>query len=202
MAEVTAEQVRQLREKSGAGMLDCKKALDEAGGDANKAMDLLRLRGEAIAQAKSSRATRQGRIHSYIHHTGTVGVLLEINCETDFVGRNPEFHELASDLAMHIAACAPPYLSHEDVPAEVIEKEKQIYRAQALSEGKPEKVLDRIVEGRMTKFYEENCLLEQRFVRDEEITVKQLIQQKAGKVRENIAVRRFVRFQLGEPIEG
>jgi len=201
MAEVTAEQVRQLREKSGAGMLDCKKALDEAGGDLNKAMDLLRLRGEAIAQAKSSRAARQGRIHSYIHHTGTVGVLLEINCETDFVGRNPEFHELASDIAMHVAARAPRYLSHDDVPAEVIEKEKQIYRAQALSEGKPEKVVDRIVEGRMVKFYEENCLLEQRFVRDEDITVKQLIQQKVGKVRENIAVRRFVRFQLGESLE-
>jgi len=201
MAEITADMVRQLREKSGAGMLDCKKALDESGGDVNKAMDWLRQRGQAIAQKKSSRATKQGRIHSYIHHTGTVGVLLELNCETDFVARNPEFHELATNVSMHIAARAPRYVSRDQVPAEVIEKEKQIYRALALNEGKPEKIVDKIAEGRLVKFYEENCLLDQPYVREETMTVNALIQQKIAKVGENITIRRFVRYQLGEAIE-
>jgi len=201
MGEVTAEKVRQLREKSGAGMLDCKKALDETSGDMNKAMDWLRERGQAIAQKKSSRATRQGRIHSYIHHTGTVGVLLELTCETDFVARNPEFQELATNLSMHIAARAPRYLSREQVPAEVLEKEKQIYRVLALKEGKPEKIVDKIAEGRLTKFFEEYCLLDQPFIREEKMTVGALLEQKIAKVGENITVRRFVRYQLGESLE-
>lgn len=201
MAEVTAEKVRQLREKSGAGILECKKALEKAGGDENKAMDILRQSGQAIAQSKSSRATKQGRIHSYIHHTGTVGVLLELTCETDFVARNPEFHELATDISMHIAARAPRFLSREQVPAVVMEKEKAIYRQQALHEGKPEKILDKIAEGKLTKFYQEHCLLDQPFVKDEDITIKQLIEQKIAKIRENITVRRFVRYQLGESPE-
>jgi len=201
MAEGSAERVRQLREKSGAGILDCKKALEEAGGDMNKAMDCLRQRGQAKAQEKSSRATRQGRIHSYIHHTGTVGVLLELNCETDFVARNPEFHELATDISMHVAARAPRYISRDQVPAEVIEKEKQIYRTIALNEGKPEKIVDRIAEGRLAKFYEEHCLLDQPFIRDENLTVAALLQEKIAKVGENITVRRFVRYQLGETLE-
>ena len=201
MAEITAEMVRQLREKSGAGMLDCKKALDASKGDVNKAMDRLRERGQAKAQQKSSRATKQGRIHSYIHHTGTVGVLLEINCETDFVARNPEFHELASNISMHIAARAPRYVSRNEIPDVVIEKEKSIYRTLALNEGKPEKVVDKIAEGRLVKFFEEYCLLDQAYVREEKMTIGELIQQKIAKVGENITVRRFVRYQLGETIE-
>jgi elongation factor Ts len=201
MAKVTAEMVRQLREKSGAGMLDCKRALEEAAGDINKAMDWLRERGQAIAQKKSSRATRQGRIHSYIHHTGTVGVLLEVNCETDFVARNPEFQELATNLSMHIAARGPLYVSAEEIPAPVIEKEKELYRQQALNEGKPEKIVDKIAEGKVKKYYSENCLLDQAFVRDEEITVQQLLEQKIAKLGENIGIRRFVRYQLGETLD-
>lgn len=202
MAQVTVEMVRELREKSGAGMLDCKRALEESGGDLNKAMDWLRRRGQAIAQKKSSRATKQGLIHSYIHHTGTVGVLLEINCETDFVARNPEFQQLATDLAMHIAARSPRYISVDDVPAEVIEKEKQMYREQALKEGKPEKVVDRIAEGKVRKFFvQENCLMDQPFVKDEDMTVRELVQSKVAKLGENITIRRFVRYQLGEAFE-
>ncbi len=200
MAEVTSEMVRQLREKTGAGMLDCKKALDASGGDMNKAVDWLREKGQAIAQKKSSRATKQGRIHSYIHHTGTVGVLIELNCETDFVARNPEFHELATDLAMHVAARAPRYLSRNEVPADVLERERAIYRQLALNEGKPEKIVDKIAEGRLAKFYEENCLLDQPFIREEKITVGDLIKQKIAKMGENITLRRFVRYQLGEEI--
>jgi len=201
MAEITAERVRQLREKTGAGVLDCKNALTETNGDMNKAVDWLRQRGQAKAQQKSSRATKQGRVHSYIHHTGTVGVLLELNCESDFVARNPAFHELATDLSMHIAARAPRYLSRDQVPASVLEREKQIYRAMALNEGKPEKVVDKIAEGRLVKFYEENCLLDQLFVRDEKMTIRSLVEQKIAKMGENITVRRFIRYQLGESLE-
>ncbi|MCX8036678.1 MAG: translation elongation factor Ts [Candidatus Sumerlaeia bacterium] len=200
MAEVTSEMVRQLREKTGAGMLDCKKALEASGGDMNKAVDWLREKGQAIAQKKSSRATKQGRIHSYIHHTGTVGVLIELNCETDFVARNPEFHELATDLAMHVAARAPRYLSRDEVPADVLDRERAIYRQLALNEGKPEKIVDKIAEGRLAKFYEENCLLDQPFIREEKTTVGDLIKQKIAKMGENITLRRFVRYQLGEEI--
>jgi len=201
MAEITGEMVRQLREKTGAGIVDCKKALQATAGDTNKAVDWLREKGQAIAQKKSSRATKQGRIHSYIHHTGTVGVLLELNCETDFVARNPEFHELATNISMHVAARAPRYVSRDQVPPDVIEKEKQIYRALALNEGKPEKIVDKIAEGRMAKFYEENCLLDQPYVREESITIGDLLKQKIAKVGENMAIRRFVRYQLGETIE-
>jgi elongation factor Ts len=201
MAEITAAMVRELREKSGAGMLDCKKALEESGGDQNKAMDWLRAKGQAKAQSKSSRATKQGRIHSYIHHTGTVGVLLELNCETDFVARNPEFLELATDISMHIAARAPMVVSSDQIPGDVLEREKAIYKQQALSEGKPEKMLDKISEGRLRKFYEEACLLNQSFVRNEDITVQELVQQKIAKMGENITIRRFARYQLGENVE-
>lgn len=201
MAEISAEMVRVLREKSGAGILDCKRALQETGGDMNKAMDWLRQHGQAKAQKKSSRATQQGRIQSYIHHTGTVGVLLEINCETDFVARNPEFQELSTDIAMQIAAVAPRYVSKEEIPGEVLEKEKQLYRAQAIEEGKPEQVADKIAEGKMRKFFfEENCLLEQPFVKDDKVKIGDLIQQKIAKLGENITVRRFARYQLGESL--
>ncbi len=201
MAEITATMVRDLREKSGAGMLDCKKALLESSGDFNKAMDWLRAKGAAKAAGKSSRATKQGRIVSYIHHTGTVGVLLEINSETDFVARNPEFLEMATDISMHIAARAPMVVSPEQIPADVLEREKAIYRQQALSEGKPEKMLDKITEGRLRKFYEDVCLLNQRFVKNEDITIAELVQQKIAKMGENITIRRFTRYQLGESVE-
>jgi elongation factor Ts len=201
MAEIKSEMVRQLREKTGAGIVDCKKALEATNGDMNKAIDWLREKGQAIAQKKSSRATKQGRIHSYIHHTGTVGVLLELNCETDFVARNPEFHELATNISMHIAARAPRFVSRDQVPAAVVEKEKQIYRTLALNEGKPEKIVDRIAEGRMAKFYEEHCLLDQPYVREESLTIGELLKQKIAKVGENMTIRRFVRYQLGETIE-
>jgi elongation factor Ts len=201
MAESKSALIRGLREKSGAGMLDCKRALDESDGDINKAMDWLRARGQAIAKQKSSRAARQGRIHSYIHHTGTVGVLLEINCETDFVARNPEFQALATDISMHIAARSPSWVAPENIPADVIDKEKEIYRSQALNEDKPEKIVDRIAEGKLKKYYEDNCLLSQPFVRDEDVTVGDQIKQVIAKVGENIVVRRFARYQLGETLE-
>ena len=202
MAEITAGLVRALREKTGAGILECKRALEEAGGDMNKAVDVLRRRGQAKAEKKSSRATKQGLIHSYIHHTGTVGVLLEINCETDFVARNPEFQELATDLAMQIAAASPRYIVKEEIPQAIQDKERELYRTQAVAEGKPEPVADKIAEGKLRKFFfEETCLFEQPFVKDDSVKVGQLIQQKIAKMGENITVRRFVRYQLGETLE-
>ena len=195
---VTAQQVQELRRKTGAGIMDCKRALAEAEGDIEKAVTLLRKQGVARADARLSRQATEGVISSYIHAGGRIGVLVELNCETDFVARTDEFQELACNLAMHIAAEQPRYLRHEEVPEDVIEKEKEVYRALAVTEGRPEKVLDRIVEGRLGKFYSEVCLLEQPYVRDDQMTVGQLIKEAMVKLGEHIVVRRFMRYQLGE----
>jgi elongation factor Ts len=194
---ITAEMVKSLREKTGVGMMECKKALAETGGDMDKAVEYLRQRGLATAQKKAVRAASQGLIGSYIH-MDRIGVLVEVNCETDFVARTGEFRDLAKDLAMHVAAASPQYASREDVPQEVIEKEKEIYRTQV--QGKPANVVDRIVEGKLEKFFEEVCLPDQVFIKDPEgkKKVKDLITEKVAKIGENIVVRRFVRYQLGE----
>ena len=198
MAEVTAALVKDLRERTGAGMMECKKALVEAKGDIGDAEVLLRKWGIASAGKKSSRATKQGLIGSYIHHGGQLGVLVEVNCESDFVARTDDFKELVHDLAMHIAAADPRFIRKEDVTADALEKEKDIARARALGEGKPEKVLDKIVEGRLQKFYEEVCLLEQPFVKEATLTIGQLVKTKIAKLGENISVARFVRFKVGD----
>ena len=198
MAEVTAALVKDLRERTGAGMMECKKALVEAKGDIGDAEVLLRKWGIASAGKKSTRATKQGLIGSYIHHGGQLGVLVEVNCESDFVARTDDFIELVHDLAMHIAAADPHFIRKEDVTADILEKEKDIARARALGEGKPEKILDKIVEGRLQKFYEEVCLLEQPFVKEATLTVGQLVKTKIAKLGENIGVARFVRFKVGD----
>jgi len=198
---ITAEMVKELREKTGAGMMDCKKALEDAGGDMDKAIELLRERGLAKAAKKASRVAAEGIVESYIHGNGRIGVLVEINCETDFVARNEEFRQFAKDIAMQIAAANPKYVSREEVPPEVIEKEKAILRQQALNEGKPENVVDRIVEGRLEKFFEEVCLLEQPWIKNPDMKIKDLLTEKIAKIGENIVIRRFARFERGEGIE-
>lgn len=198
MATVTHDMVKELREKTGAGIMDCKKALSDAGGDMEKAVDLLRQKGLAIAAKKSSREAREGIIGSYIHAGGKIGVLVEVNCETDFVARNPEFQELVKDIAMQIAWSNPPYLRREDVPETVIDREREIYRGQARESGKPEHVIEKIVEGKMEKFFNDSCLLEQPFIKDSSLTLNDLIGQKIAKIGENIIVKRFTRYQLGE----
>jgi len=198
MAEITPQMVKELREKTGAGIMDCKKALQECQGDLEKAVESLRKKGLATAAKKASRATNEGLIHSYIHMGGKIGVLIEVNCETDFVARTEEFKELVHNLAMQVAASSPLYVSKEDVPEDALEKERRLYREQALEQGKPEKVIDRIVEGKLNKFYQEVCLLEQPFIREPEKTVSQLITEHIARLGENIRVKRFVRFQLGE----
>jgi elongation factor Ts len=198
MAEITAALVKELRERTGAGMMECKKALVEAKGDIGDAEVVLRKHGIASAGKKASRATKQGLIGSYIHHGGQLGVLAEVNCESDFVARTDDFIELVHDVAMHIAAADPRYIRKEDVPAEVLEKEREIARGRALLEGKPEKILDRIVEGRIAKFYEEVCLLDQPFVKEATLTVEQLVKTKIAKLGENITISRFVRFKVGD----
>jgi len=197
MAEITAQLVKDLRERTGAGMMECKSALKEANGDLGEAEVVLRKRGIASAGKKSARATRQGLIGTYIHHGGQLGVMLELNCESDFVARTDDFKELVHDLAMHIAAANPLYVRKEDVPPEVLEKEKEIQKARAIGEGKPEKVADKIVEGRMSKFYEEVCLYNQPFVKENTLTVEELIKTKIAKLGENISVARFTRFKVG-----
>ncbi|MGA2270795.1 MAG: translation elongation factor Ts [Bryobacteraceae bacterium] len=198
MAEITAALVKDLRERTGAGMMECKRALVEAKGDIGEAEVLLRKWGIASAAKKSSRATRQGLIGSYIHHGGQLGVLVEVNCESDFVARTDVFKELVHDIAMHIAAADPRFIRQEDVPADVLDKEKEIARARAVLEGKPEKILDKIVEGRIGKFYEEVCLLDQPFVKEATLTVGQLVKTKIAKLGENIGIARFVRFKVGD----
>jgi elongation factor Ts len=198
MAEITAALVKELRERTGAGMMECKKALVEAKGDIADAEVVLRKHGIASAGKKASRATKQGLIGSYIHHGGQLGVLVEVNCESDFVARTDDFIELVHDIAMHIAAADPRYIRKEDVPADILEKEREIARARALLEGKPEKILDRIVDGRIAKFYEEVCLLDQPFVKEATLTVEQLVKTKIAKLGENITVSRFVRFKVGD----
>ena len=198
--KITTEMVRELREATSAGIMDCRKALDAAEGDFDKAVDYLREKGLAKAAKRMSREAKDGKIESYIHAGGRIGVLLEINCETDFVARTDEFQELAHDVAMQIAAMAPKYVTREDVPEEVIDHERELYRTQALDEGKPERIVDRIVEGRLEKFFAESCLMEQAFIRDEDQTIEDLIKANITKTGENIIVRRFVRYQLGESV--
>ncbi len=196
--EINATLVKQLRDLTGAGMMECKKALTEANGNIEDAVVVLRKRGIAGAVKKAGRATNQGLIGHYIHAGGQIGVLVEINCESDFVARTDDFQDLAHDVAMHIAAADPRYLRREDVPADVIEKEKEIARDRARAEGKPEKVLEKIVEGRLLKFYEETCLLDQPFVKEATLTVDQLVKTKIAKLGENMSIARFARFKVGE----
>jgi elongation factor Ts len=198
MAEITAALVKQLRERTGAGMMECKSALVESKGDLAEGEIVLRKRGIASAHKKAARATKQGLIGSYIHHGGQLGVLVEINCESDFVARTDDFQELVHDVAMHIAAADPRFIRKEDVTADVLEKEREIHRARALAEGKPEKMIDKITEGRLNKFYEEICLLEQPFVKEATLTVGQLVKTKIAKLGENITITRFVRFKVGD----
>ena len=194
---ITAEMVKELREKTGVGFMECKSALQESKGDIEGAVTILRKRGLASAAKKSSRETKDGLIGAYIHN-GKIGVMLEVNCETDFVARNPDFQALVKDLAMHIAASDPRFIRKEDVTEDVLASEREIYRAQARATGKPENVLDKIVEGRMSKYYSEACLLEQPFVKDPSITVRDHIAAHIQKIGENIQVRRLVRYKLGE----
>lgn len=198
---ITSEMVKALREKTGAGMMDCKKALEETQGDMEKATEWLRKKGLAAAAKKAGRIAAEGIVDSYIHGGGRIGVLVEVNCETDFVARTPEFRELVHEVAMQIAASNPKYIAREDVPAEVIEKEKEILRAQLAGEKKPAHVLDKIVEGRLEKFYKDFCLLEQPYIRDPNRTVRELIMEKTAKIGEKISVRRFVRYEMGEGLE-
>ena len=194
----TAKDVMELRQRTGAGMMDCKKALTETNGDMEKAIDYLREKGIAKAAKKAGRIAAEGIVDSYIHMNGTIGVLVEVNCETDFVARGDQFRGLVHDIAMHIAAANPLYLTTEDVPAAVLEHEKEILRAQAIEEGKPANIVDRMVEGRIKSYYEENCLLNQKFVKDSSKTIEQLVVEATAQIGEKISVRRFVRFQMGE----
>ncbi|MDN5346675.1 MAG: elongation factor Ts [Clostridia bacterium] len=195
---ISAETVKELRSRTGAGMMDCKRALEETGGDMEKAIEYLRKKGLAAAAKRAGRTASEGLVEAYIHGGGRIGVLIEVNCETDFVAKTEDFRDLVHNLAMQVAAARPQYISREDVPEEVIAKEKEILRAQALNEGKPEKVVERIVEGRLEKFFQENCLLEQPFIKDMDCTVKDLINEKIAKLGENIVVRRFCRYEVGE----
>ena len=197
MTAISADMVRELREKTGAGMMECKKALTESNGDLEKAIDLLRQKGLATALKKAGRSVSEGLIDAYIH-MGRIGTMVEVNCETDFVARTDDFKELVKDIAMHVAAANPLYLSREDVPQDVLEREKEIYRAQV--SGKPPQVLEKIIEGKLEKFYADSCLLDQIFIKDpdQKKTVKDLITEKIAKLGENIIMRRFARFQLGE----
>ncbi|MDK2836461.1 MAG: elongation factor Ts [Thermosediminibacterales bacterium] len=198
---ISASQVKELREKTGAGMMDCKRALEATEGDIEKAIEYLREKGLSAAAKKSGRITAEGMVDSYIHGEGRIGVLVEVNCETDFVAKTDEFKELVKNIAMQIAASNPKYVKREEVPDSEIEKEKQILKVQALNEGKPEHIVEKIVEGRLEKYFQEVCLLEQPFIRDTDITVKDYILDKIAKIGENISVRRFTRYEMGEGIE-
>ncbi len=198
---IDAKVVKSLREKTGAGMMDCKKALQEAEGNEEKAVDLLREKGLSAAARRSGRAANQGIVDSYIHLGGKIGVLVEVNCETDFVARNEEFRSFVRNICLQVAATSPAYLGRDDVPESVLEKERQIIKTQALNDGKPEKVIDKIIEGRLDKYYSDNCLLEQAFVKDEEITIKELLTDLIAKIGENIIIRRYSRFEIGENLD-
>lgn len=197
---ITASQVKELREKSGAGMLDCRNALVETNGDIDKAIDLLREKGLASASKKAGRIASEGLVESYIH-AGRIGVLIEVNSETDFVAKTDEFQEFVRDMAMQVAAANPKYVDREDVPEEEVERERNILVQQVVNEGKPEHVANKIVEGRMGKFFEEICLLEQTFIKDSSVKVKDLLNEKIAKIGENLKIRRFVRFEVGEGLE-
>ena len=198
---VTASMVKELRERTGAGMMDCKRALQDTNGDIDKAIELLRERGLAAAAKKSGRKAAEGLVDSYIHFGGKIGVLVEVNCETDFVAKTDDFKSFVRDIAMHIAAANPQYLSRDDVPQAVVDKEREILRVQTLNEGKPEKIADKIVDGRISKFFKEVCLLEQAFVRDPDMTVQDVVMENIAKFGENINIRRFVRYEMGEGLQ-
>ncbi|MGZ3647653.1 MAG: translation elongation factor Ts [Syntrophales bacterium] len=194
---ITSSMVKELREKTGAGMMDCKEALTKCSGDFEKAIDHLRKKGMSAATKRSSKAAKDGVIASYIHMGGKIGVMVELNCETDFVAKTDDFRLLAKELTMHVAAANPRYLKSEDIPPDVLEREKEIYRSQALAEKKPEKIWDKIIEGKLKKYYEDVCLMDQKFIKDTAITVGTLVSSMIAKTGENIVIRRFVRFQLG-----
>ena len=198
MATISAATVKQLREKTGAGIMDCKEALSECNGDISNAVDFLRKKGLATAAKRAGRATTEGIIESYIHMDSKLGVLVEINCETDFVAKNDDFKEFAKNIAMHITATNPVSIRPEDVPKETIDKEKEIYRAQVLDMGKPEQIADKIVDGKMKKYFKENCLMNQDYVRDSNITIEDLLNEMVAKIGENITIKRFARFKIGE----
>jgi len=197
MATISAAIVKQLREKTGVGIMDCKEALTNCEGDIDKAVDFLRKKGLATAQKRAGRTMREGLIQSYIHMGGKLGVLVEINCETDFVAKNDDFKEFSKNIAMHIAASNPVGIASDDVPEDIINKEKEIYLAQALEMGKPENVTDKIVEGKLNKFYKDNCLLNQAYVRNPDVSISDLLNDMIAKMGENITIKRFVRFQIG-----
>ena len=201
MTTISATLVKQLREKTGAGMMDCKQALVECDADIDKAVDFLRKKGLATAQKRAGRAMTEGTVQSYIHMGGKLGVMVEVNCETDFVAKNEDFLNFAKNIAMHIAATNPLGIRPEDVSEEIVNREKEIYQAQALEMGKPENVVPKIVEGKMNKFFKDNCLLNQPYVRDPELSVEDLLNELIAKIGENISIRRFVRFQTGESQE-
>jgi elongation factor Ts len=198
MADISAKLVKELREKTGAGMMDCKEALAASGGDMTQAVEFLRKKGLATAQKRAGRATSEGTIASYIHMGGKLGVMVEVNSESDFVAKNEQFQEFAKNIAMHIAASNPLGIRPEDIPPEIIAKEREIYAAQAKETGKPEKVIEKIVEGKLKKFFEDSCLLNQAYVRNPDITVGDLLNELIARIGENISVKRFVRFQVGE----
>lgn len=201
MPEITAQLVKDLRDRTGAAFLDCRNALNDTDGDIDQALDLLKIKGVAKASKKVGRETPEGSITSYIHAGGKIGVLLEINCETDFVARNEEFQQLSREIAMQIAAANPMYIKAEDIPESVVEKEKEVMKAQVAEEGKKPEIADKIVEGKINKFFEEICLLEQAYIREPKTKIGELIQNAIAKIGENIVVRRFERYQLGEPLE-
>lgn len=201
MAEITAAAVKELRTKTGAGMMDCKKALGETDGDVEKAIDWLRQKGLSSAAKKAGRAATEGTVASYVHGNGKLGVLVEVNCETDFVARNDAFQDLVKDIAMHIAAAAPTVVRREELPADQLERELDVYRGQLKEQGKPEKIWDKILEGKKEKYYSEVVLLEQPFVKDTDKTIQDLVNESISKIGENISIRRFARFVLGEGLE-
>jgi len=198
--QITSETVKKLRDKTGVGMMDCKKALEETGGDFDKAVEILRKKGIEVANKRSGRAASQGTVASYIHMGGKIGVLLEVNCESDFVAKSDDFNNFVKDVAMQIAASSPDWVTRDEVPEHVLSKEKEILKEQALKTVKPEKVLDKIVEGKLGKFYSERCLMDQHFVKDQDKTIKQLLDELMAKTGEKCLIRRFARYQVGEEL--
>ena len=201
MSDISAAEVNRLRQRTGAGMMDSKRALQEAGGDMDRAVEILRERGLASAQKRAGRSATQGLIDAYIHHNSTVGVLVEVNCETDFVANTDEFRRLARDIALHIASAMPQWVAREEVPEEILETERRIYEAEARQQGKPDNVLERIVEGKLQGFFKTSVLLDQSFVKEPDKTIRQLVDEVSAKVGEKVAVRRFVRYKLGEDLD-
>ncbi len=198
MTTISAAMVKELRDKTGSGMMDCKEALQECDGDIDKALDYLRKKGLATAAKRAGRSLSEGQVGAYIHTGGKIGVMVEVNCETDFVAKNEDFQGFVKNIAMHIAATNPVSVRPEEVPEDIIDREKEIYRAQALEMGKPEKMVDKIAEGKLNKFYKENCLLNQAYVRDPKLTIQDLLNEMIAKIGENITIKRFVRFSVGE----